>query len=1355
MVKKQLLTFAALLALTLGAGAQTLESGFQNPPRSAKPYTWWHWMNGNISKAGVTADLEAMAKAGMGGVQAFNISIMTQGPVGYGSDEWYDITNHAIKECERLGLEFDMHNCPGWSSTGGAWITEEDAGKQVSWSYAFVKGGKKVDMTVKQPTKALDHYWDDVLLAYPSTKDETIIEDFLAKAWADGRQINPELLSMNFADNTVRFTKELVLELSQEVYAQSLLGFLASEPKPVDPQALQSMRMGFGGGPQGPQVSVSFSKDGENYTQPKSVSVLSAAVSYATFSESFKYVKLTSNDAVLVNGLQLSGAPFNDGFLRNANYEMSAGGGGGFGGFGRGAAPAAAKTIAPEYAIDPAKVIDISEYMDADGHLVWDAPEGSWTIVRIGYVPIDRHTKMGSTVGDGLEIDKYSRKAMDVFWEGLYPRLMESYEHIAGVTKGGILIDSYEAGNCNWTPLMRQEFKQRRGYDMTGYIPAIVGKYVASDDVTTRFLWDFRRNCADMFADNYVGHMAELAHAHGLLVYNEPYNSSVFEEMQTGTRADIPMGEFWARTYQDRATIKMAASIAHVAGKRVDGQQIVGAESFSGWQPEAGYQGYPYAYKSEGDDMYTQGLNRFIFHRFVHQPNVYAKPGMSMGNIGSHIDANNTWYEKASQWFKYIARCQFLLQQGVIVADALYLVTEDVPGSSHGTWNPDLPFGYWGDAVNAELLLGNVSIDGGELVAADNVRYRMLMLAKGQGGRTMTLPLLKKVAQYAEAGGTVLGEAPRTTPNLSSEAELAEFDAIVKKLWGGIENGGRKAVGKGQVYNTEDVQSVLDALGILPDVEYSFSEDAPVGFIHRQAEGADYYFLSNHRRTAEKLLVTFRADGRKPELWNADTGEISPLDVYEVLPDGRVRVDLTFDPSGSWFVMFRDKADESHYTSVAFDGAEVLSTKPVAQRADGGLYPDLTDNFTISVWVRGDVNSSVDNNLGVRSNAMFGGNITSYPYVMGDPEALYGKGHAVAGIIASRAGVSIMQTGGVPAQQGGMGGPGGFGGFGGFPGMGMGGGSRPQAVASYMEKLASWHHVAAVYTDGVPSLYVDGEIKATGQKATAAVHPSFKDVAFGHNSHYFEGDFLEYEVFDHPLGAAEVKAIADKGVPVENVWEPVKYTSDGLLLTQNGTYTLDGRTVKVKGLPEPKDLTSNGWTVTFPEGLGAPDRIEMPTLIPLQNHPDDGVKHFSGTATYKTTFSLKAKELKGRRLFLDLGKVYVIASVRLNGEDLGVVWKNPYLVEITDAALSGVNTLEVEVADLWPNRLIGDARVPNPYGAERGDSGVIPDWYRNNRPKPEDGRVAFSVVTFYDENEPLYDAGLMGPVTVKFAVDNK
>lgn len=1317
---KHLFTMILALGLTFGAGAQnSLEKNFQNPPASAKPFTWWHWMNGNVSREGITADLEAMAAAGVGGVQAFNVDIVQAGPVGYASREWYELMNHAIRECQRLGLEFDMHNCPGWSSTGGFWITPEQAGKQISWSEAFVRGGGRIDMHLPQPTKELDSYWDEVVLAWPSTKDEALIERHLKKATLDGVAIDPSLLSMN-GQEELRFTKELVMEFDIPVSARTLRGFIRNEMPPLSEYERHQMQEGFGSPQLGAAPVLSFSLDGMNWADAKDVTILLGALSYVTFPEvRFRYARIEAKaDEVILNGLQLSGAPMDDGFLRKADYEMRAAGTFGFGMFNRNEAPAPPKDIPAEYAIDPAKVLNITRFV-SNGHLMWNAPEGEWTILRVGYVPVDRHTKASSTVGDGLEIDKFSKEALKYHFDWLYPQLMAELEKSASGIGAGMLIDSYECGNSNWTPKMREEFKARRGYDMTPYLPALLGKYVSNEDITERFLWDFRRTCADLFADNYGGYFAGLLHQHGILLYNEPYNSSVFDEMQMGSRADIPMGEFWVRTHQDRQTLKMVSSIAHVNGKRWRGNQIVGAESFSGWQPDAGWQNYPYSLKAQGDDAFTMGLNRFIFHRFAHQPNVNVVPGMSMGNIGFHFDRTNTWFGMGSQWLKYAARCQYLLQQGSIVADVLYLVSEDVPGGSHSVWNPELPYGYWGDQANAEMFLDAVKLDGDGLLSADGtVRYRMLLLQHMPYGRKMTVKVLRKINSYVKAGGTVCGMAPVATPNLGSDAERAEFETLVKELWGGIEKGGSKRVGKGRVLATLDVRQALDTMGLIPDVEYSFAQDAPVNFIHRQAEGTDFYFLANHRRSAEDITVTFRADGRRPELWNADSGEIIPLNVYEVLSDGRVRVPIHFDPVGSWFVVFREKAGKG-ISSIEKDGTPLVQTRPYAPR-QAGLQADVHDNFTISLWIRPEANSNIPGG----NSARFGTSAGSVPYVLGEGESLYGPGHAVAGILATRSGVTVMER--------------------------SSGQARPVLTAP--EKIASWNHVALVYENGAPSLYINGEKKAEGPASGKVMHPTYKDLPVSNNNLSFEGDFAGYRIEPRALSQADIQAEYTQGAPSgATSFQAVQPSGNGWLVFENGHYNFGGNRVKVNSLPEPLQL-SGSWTVSFPANLGAPARINLDRLIPLQQHSDDGVRHFSGTATYTTRFSLDKKAIKGKTLFLDLGRVYVIARVRLNGKDLGILWKAPYRVDITDAARAGENVLEVEVANLWTNRLIGDARTPDIYPRSGMDNTAVPDWYLRGEAKPNDGKTVFTVARFYGGDEPLYDSGLVGPVIIRTGI---
>src|SRR5258708_19930090 len=114
------------------AGADSLEAGFQHPPDSARPQTWWHWMNGNVTMEGITADLEGMKGVGLGGGEIFNAdSGIPAGPVKFMSPQWREMFKHAVKEADRLGLQICVHNCAGWSSSGGPWNTPEHAMQQV------------------------------------------------------------------------------------------------------------------------------------------------------------------------------------------------------------------------------------------------------------------------------------------------------------------------------------------------------------------------------------------------------------------------------------------------------------------------------------------------------------------------------------------------------------------------------------------------------------------------------------------------------------------------------------------------------------------------------------------------------------------------------------------------------------------------------------------------------------------------------------------------------------------------------------------------------------------------------------------------------------------------------------------------------------------------------------------------------------------------------------------------------------------------------------------------------------------------------------------------------------------------
>src|SRR3990170_1459724 len=176
-----LVLIAAILSLATHAEAAGLEAGFADPPREARPLGWWHWINGNVTKAGIKADLEAAKRAGMGGVQMFDVEIyMPPGPVRYGTDLWFEHVRYAIETAHELGLEFHLMNTPGWSASGGPWVTPALSMKELIWSEARTQGGEislqaprpasKSNSSPRHPVD-LEFYEDIAVIAVPQTAE--------------------------------------------------------------------------------------------------------------------------------------------------------------------------------------------------------------------------------------------------------------------------------------------------------------------------------------------------------------------------------------------------------------------------------------------------------------------------------------------------------------------------------------------------------------------------------------------------------------------------------------------------------------------------------------------------------------------------------------------------------------------------------------------------------------------------------------------------------------------------------------------------------------------------------------------------------------------------------------------------------------------------------------------------------------------------------------------------------------------------------------------------------------------------------------------------------------------------------
>ena len=534
------LTLACLTVTTMAhaQAADVLRSGFESPPDEAKPRTWWHWVSGNISKEGITLDLEAMKRVGIAEAQVFNVDQGPAGAVRTLSAEWNELTKFAIQEADRLGIELTFENCPGWSTSGGPWVTPEKSMQNVYWSTTTAKGGSDVELTLPKGKDTVG-YTDIAVLAFPTPRDDAKV-----------------------------------------------------------------------------------SKTGE--------------------------------------GSRLADARAKAGFESNVRSRI-----------------ATPWPIPQDKTISQKQIIDLTAQMAADGKLKWVAPAGDWTILRIGHA--SNGTKNHPTVPEatGLEVDKLSAEAVaSHFNDGMMGMVIKDAGPLVGKSLKYMLCDSWEAGSLNWTPMMRETFVKRFGYDPIPWLPTLTGRVVGSVELSERFLWDFRRLIADMTANNHFGTLQKLAHDHGMQFYAEAPGIGmpcVADELQCKARTDIPMGEFWLHG-DGSADVKEAASAAHINGKR-----WVAAESFTGRTEDASWKNDPYGVKALGDKHFCLGLNRMVFHRYAHQAYPGREPGVTMGPWGLNFERSNTWWEPGAAWLKYIARCQWMLSQGDAVSDVLFFYGEWAP----------------------------------------------------------------------------------------------------------------------------------------------------------------------------------------------------------------------------------------------------------------------------------------------------------------------------------------------------------------------------------------------------------------------------------------------------------------------------------------------------------------------------------------------------------------------------------------------------------------------------------------------------------------------------------------------------
>jgi hypothetical protein len=758
------------------------------------------------------------------------------------------------------------------------------------------------------------------------------------------------------------------------------------------------------------------------------------------------------------------------------------------------------------------EVRDVTASMAAGGQFAWRVPAGSWEILRIGYAASGARVSTSSQTWQGLAIDYMDRGALEAYWTRNVAPLLEAARPYLGRTLRYLVTDSWELGGINWTGKFRQEFRQRRGYDPLPYLPVVAGRMVGSRDASNRFLNDFRRTIGDLIVSEHYAAFARLAAGYGLGIHPEsggPHGAPL-DALETLGVSAFPQTEYWAPSAtlrtgdSERFFVKEASSAAHIYGKT-----LVAAEGMTSIGPQ--WEESPASLKPAFDTAVCEGMNRLVWHTFTSSPREMGLPGQEYF-AGTHLNPNVTWWPRAGAFTGYMNRAQFLMQQGQPVSDVLYYYGDHVPNFVRlKSADPAgvLP-GYDYDVTDERVLTGRLRVGDGLIALPEGVTYRLLVLPELP---SVSVEALRAVRKLVADGAVVLGGKPQRATGLAGDDEVR---AIAAEVWGDCGRNGVTArrFGKGSLHCGGTAREALAALGVLPDFE-----GAGLDYVHRQAAGADIYFVRNTRPEAVSEDVVLRSKGKAPELWHPEDGRTEPQAVYQFTADGRTRMPLRLGPFGSVFVVLRRAAGE-HIVRASWTG-----------NAAPGAEARLREDGTVDL--------------------------------------------------------------------------------------------ETSAAGSYRATLQSGATLGA-------------EVAAVG----------------------------------------EVRAV------------------------------------------------EGPWSLSFPPGWGAPAKIGLDRLASWTESADPGIRYFSGTATYAARFRLPERLDAAEPLYLDLGEVREIAEVRVNGRNLGILWKQPFRVALGAAARPGWNELEVEVTNLWPNRLIGDQHVA-----------------------PE-GRLTRTNIAKFNADSPLLSSGLLGPVTV-------
>jgi hypothetical protein len=914
-------------------------AGFADPPDDARPRAWWHWMDGNVDPQGIRLDLEWLHDVGVRGVQMFDggmgTPLVVPDRVRFGSTQWQQALHLAKATARRLGLEFAVATSPGWSAAGAPWVRPQDAMKKVVWSQALVTGGALVETAlpplpdVAGPFQDLPRWGHDpgtnrfcrdwVTIAVPSDLAQQALRPttVTASAPVDGPE---RLTDGRYGDSVV-----LPRDPDRPSAAWIELGFAA----PVTASAVTvglPGPTGFGAAPP-PHAILQASDDGSGWTVAADLPASAVPVRTATFppvtATRFRLVlSADTADAALPRlaaGVRLPPVLRRVSEFQVSEFALYPGGRvhqgelkAGFGAALDYYALDATADCAP-HAVDPDSVLDLTARLGADGVLRWEAPPGQWRVLRFGASLTGQTNGPAPPEATGLEVDKLDADPVRRYF-GTYLDLVDPDPGSGEAPLDALLSDSIESGPQNWTERIRDRFAALRGYDPLPWLPTLAGLVVADARSSDRFLFDYRRTISDLLVREYYGTIAAIARARGLTYYAEAledHRPQLGDDLAMRAQADVPMGAMWlfdpgsgqpGATYV--ADVRGAASVAHVYGK-----PWTGAESMSAFHRPWSYT--PRRLKHVADLELALGVTRFCIHTSPHQPVQALPPGIGLAPfLGQVFVRTEPWARFAGPWVNYLARCSYLLSQGLPAVDVAVFVGEEAPLTALYGDQADrsVPAGVGFDYVGLDGLEECVRVEDGVIVAR-GARYRALYL--GGSSHHMTLRALHRISALLNDGATVVGSRPGSSPSLADDP--AEHARVVRALWEAGEHAGR-------LIDTNDLARAVGELGLVPSRAV---EGAGLLRTGRRIGGIELTFLTNPE--PEPVTATVRATAPLVS-WNPVTLRREALPMANRPGDGYAyRLDLHALES----VVLVDDCDE---------GLPVRSAAPVAELPAPGTW---------------------------------------------------------------------------------------------------------------------------------------------------------------------------------------------------------------------------------------------------------------------------------------------------------------------------------------------------------------------------------------------------------------------------------